>query len=147
MVVVVWEGYATRHQAAKSVAVTVLDCSFGLLATGYKSSKPLDSDFGPRVGTAWSDIGQTARSVREWRGISRRAAGLGVSAVHLSSDVRGRMEPSSLIWRFNDVYSSDVSALAFCLDDDTGGSVGLRNARHTLADAMPEVLIESPKAG
>lgn len=96
------------------------------------------------------DIGQTVRYVRERRGMTQRAAAaaLGVSAVHLSNVERSRTVPSSsLISRFNDVYGIDVYVLAFCLDDNNGGSVGLRNARHTLADAMQEVLAESAKAG
>lgn len=96
-----------------------------------------------------SDIGQTARYVRERLGMTQRAAAtaLGVSAVHLSNVERGRTVPSSsLLGRFRDVYGIDVYVLAFCLDDAPGGSVDLRNARHTLADAMQVVLSEPAKA-
>jgi transcriptional regulator with XRE-family HTH domain len=94
-----------------------------------------------------SDIGQTARYVRERLGMTQRAAAaLGVSAVHLSNVERGRAVPSSsLLGRFSEVYGIDVYVLAFCLDD-AGGSVDLRNARHTLADAMQVVLSEPAKA-
>ena len=95
------------------------------------------------------DFGQTARYVRERRGMTQRAAAyaLGVSAVHLSNVERGRAVPSSsLITRFNEVYGIDVYVLAYCLDD-AGGSVGLRDARHTLADAMQQNLTEPLQAG
>jgi transcriptional regulator with XRE-family HTH domain len=51
-----------------------------------------------------SDIGQTARYVRERLGMTQRAAAaaLGVSAVHLSNVERGRAVPSSsLLGRFS----------------------------------------------
>lgn len=96
-----------------------------------------------------SDIGQTARYVRERLGLTQRAAAtaLGVSAVHLSNVERGRTVPSSsLLARFSEVYGIDVYVLAYCLDDDAVSSVGLRNARHTLADAMQRALAAPAKA-
>jgi transcriptional regulator with XRE-family HTH domain len=80
--------------------------------------------------------------------MTQRAATLGVSAVHLSNVEHGRTVPSSSLFaRFNELYGIDVYVRAFCLDDDAGGPVGLRNARHTLADSMQQALTESAKAG
>jgi transcriptional regulator with XRE-family HTH domain len=56
-------------------------------------------------------IGQTARFVRESRGLTQRAAAeaLGVSAVHLSNLERGRTQPSAaLIVRLKEVFGLDV---------------------------------------
>ena len=97
------------------------------------------------------DISQTARYVRERRGMTQRAAAdaLGVSAVHLSNVERGRAVPSSsLLSRLKDVYKIDVYVLAFCLDDGADDApVGLSQARRTLADAMRESLGELAKVG
>lgn len=98
-----------------------------------------------------TDIGQTARYVRERLGMTQRAAAdaLGVSAVHLSNVERGRTVPSSsLLARFKDVYKIDVYVLAFCLDDEADDApVGLRKARRTLADAMRQSLGDLAKVG
>jgi transcriptional regulator with XRE-family HTH domain len=64
-----------------------------------------------------SAIGQTARFVRERRGLTQRAAAEahGVSAVHLSNDERGRTPPSAAqIARFKaDYYYSASSSFVF----------------------------------
>jgi transcriptional regulator with XRE-family HTH domain len=98
-----------------------------------------------------SQIGETARYVRERLGMSQRAAAeaLGVSAVHLSNVERGRTVPSSsLLARFKQVYAIDVYVLAFCWDDEAGDApVSVREARRSLADAMEQTLTEAAKTG
>ena len=97
-----------------------------------------------------SQIGDTARYVRERLGMTQRAAAgaLGVSAVHLSNVERGRTAPSSsLLSRFKNVYGIDVYVLAYCLDDDAGDTqVGIRKACRTLAEAMQELLGDLARA-
>jgi transcriptional regulator with XRE-family HTH domain len=88
-------------------------------------------------------IGQTARFVRESRGLTQRAAAeaLGVSAVHLSNIERGRTQPSAaLIARFKDVYGLDVYILCHCMDESEDAPPAVVQARRSLAQAMREQL-------
>jgi transcriptional regulator with XRE-family HTH domain len=98
-----------------------------------------------------SEIGQTARFVRQRLGLTQRAAAeaLGVSSVHLSNVERGVTPPSaSLISRFTEVYGIDVYVLSYCTGDKgENAPEGVRQARRKLAEALKRQLGDTVKAG
>ena len=86
-----------------------------------------------------TELGRTARQVREKLGMTQRAAAvaLGVSSVHLSNVERGRTLPSaSLIARFSEVYGIDIYVLSYCEGSRGGGSERVCRARRKLAEAL-----------
>lgn len=67
-------------------------------------------------------LGNTARTLRESRGLTQRdaAALLGVSVVHFCNVENNKSAPSrALIDRYREVWGVDVYVLAWCLHGDT----------------------------
>lgn len=91
-----------------------------------------------------SNLGRTARTVRERLGLTQRAAAesLGVTSVHLSNVERGVTPPSAtLISRFAEVFGVDVYVLAYCQGDaDERVPRAVRDARRRLAEALERQL-------
>jgi transcriptional regulator with XRE-family HTH domain len=98
-----------------------------------------------------SEIGQTARFVRQRLGLTQRAAAaaLSVSPVHLSNVERGVTPPSAvLISRFADVYGIDVYVLSYCTGDEGADAPErVRQARRKLAEALKRQLGDTLKSG
>jgi transcriptional regulator with XRE-family HTH domain len=66
-------------------------------------------------------LGQTAKYLRERKGLSQRAAAelLGITTVHLSNVENNKSSPSpSLLSRYKDVWGIDLYVLAWCLHGD-----------------------------
>ena len=98
-----------------------------------------------------SEIGQTARFVRQHLGLTQRAAAaaLSISPVHLSNVERGVTPPSALlVSRFTAVYGIDVYVLNYCTDDEeVDAPEAVRQARRKLAEALRRQLGDAAKAG
>ncbi len=89
-------------------------------------------------------LGQTARRVREQKGLTQRAAAeiLGISYVHLSNIENNKAAPSqSLLNRYKDVWGVDLYILAWCLFGDTNDlPVSVREPMQALAEAWMKQL-------
>lgn len=98
-----------------------------------------------------SNLGRTARTVRERLGLTQRAAAesLGVTSVHLSNVERGVTPPSAnLVSRFAEVFGVDVYVLAYCQGvADERVPRGVRDARRKLAEALERQLGDRADTG
>ena len=97
-----------------------------------------------------SEIGQTARFVRQHLGLTQRAAAaaLSISPVHLSNVERGVTPPSALlISRFAEVFGIDCYVLNYCTGDDDDSPERVKQARRKLAEALRRQLGDAVKAG
>lgn len=66
-------------------------------------------------------LGQTARYLRERKGLSQKAAAelLGITPVHLSNIEHNKSSPSpSLLSRYKELWGIDLYVLAWCLHGD-----------------------------